>query len=381
MKNIKDCKVALLVNFIPPYRIPLYEEIAKYVKELKIFISTYMEKNRNWKIEYKNLNVFKQKCITIEKKEKHPHGFMEEIYIHIPYNTINELKEYSPDIIISGEMGLRSILSMIYKILNKNVKYILWTTLSEYSELGRGRLRNIIRKWLVPKADAILVNGNSGKRYISKFGVEEKKFFFSPYTTDISKMLSLPIEKDPKVARRMLIVSQLIERKGILQFFNALNKWALNKSDENIELIIVGDGELREKCESFIFNSNVIVKFIGSVPYEDIINYYRDCGIFVFPTLSDEWGLVVNEAMACGLVILGSIYSQAVEELISYENGFTFKPDCEEEIIKVIDSVMNLTEEEFIDIRKKNREKISNLTPQYVAKNISKAMEFVIGKD
>ncbi|HOL57778.1 MAG TPA: glycosyltransferase family 4 protein [Spirochaetota bacterium] len=380
MKNLKDCKVALLVNFIPPYRIPLYTEIAKYVKELKIFISTYMEKNRNWKVEYKDLNVFKQKCITIDRTHKHPHGFTDEIYIHIPYNTIKELEEYSPDIIISGEMGLRSILSMIYKIFHKNTKYILWATLSEYSELGRGLLRNIIRKWLIPKANAILVNGNSGKRYIKKFRVSDERLFFTPYTTDISKMLGLPLEKDSKQARRMLIVSQLIERKGLFQFFNALNNWGINNRDKNIELLIVGDGILREKLENFIFPDNISVKFVGSVPYEEVINYYKESGIFVFPTLSDEWGLVVNEAMACGLVILGSIYSQAVEELVGSENGFTFRPDCEDEIINAISQIMTLTEEELNIIRKKNREKISSLTPEYVAANVAKAMEFVINK-
>ena len=38
-------------------------------------------------------------------------------------------------------------------------------------------------------------------------------------------------------------------------------------------------------------------------------------GIFVLPTLADEWGLVVNEAMASGLPVLGSVYSQAAHEL------------------------------------------------------------------
>lgn len=378
MKDLKDCKVALLVNFIPPYRIPLYLEIAKYVKEFKVFISTYMEKNRDWVVAYNGLNVFKQKCFTIDRKQKHPHGFTEEIYIHIPYNTINELREYFPDIIISGEMGIRSILSILYKNLNKNVKHILWATLSEYSELGRGKIRYFIRKSIIPKADAVLVNGNSGKRYIKKFGVSDEKIFFAPYNTDISKMLEVPLERKNDSSKRMLIVSQLIERKGLIQFFNALNKWAMNNKEKKLELIIVGDGVLKEKLEEYKLPSNVTTQFIGSVSYDKVIDYYKNSGIFVFPTLSDEWGLVINEAMACGLVILGSLYSQAVEELITEENGITFKPDNEYDIITAIDKIMNLTDEELNTIRKKNREKIKSLTPEYVAKNILDAMKFVL---
>ena len=43
---------------------------------------------------------------------------------------------------------------------------------------------------------------------------------------------------------------------------------------------------------------------------------YAKASLFAFPTLADEWGVVVNEAMAAGLPVLGSIYSQAVEELV-----------------------------------------------------------------
>ncbi len=43
---------------------------------------------------------------------------------------------------------------------------------------------------------------------------------------------------------------------------------------------------------------------------------FEQGGILVFPTLSDEWGLVVNEAMAAGLPVLGSRYSEAVEEMV-----------------------------------------------------------------
>ena len=48
---------------------------------------------------------------------------------------------------------------------------------------------------------------------------------------------------------------------------------------------------------------------------------------FVFPTLADEWGVVVNEALAAGLPVLGSVHSQAVEELCAEgETGWIFDP-------------------------------------------------------
>src|SRR5436190_875726 len=56
--------------------------------------------------------------------------------------------------------------------------------------------------------------------------------------------------------------------------------------------------------------------------------FYSQAGILVFPTLADEWGLVVVEAMAAGLPVLGSLHSQAVEDLVTDGlDGWTFRPD------------------------------------------------------
>ena len=61
--------------------------------------------------------------------------------------------------------------------------------------------------------------------------------------------------------------------------------------------------------------------------HERMAEVYAKASLFAFPTLADEWGVVVNEAMAAGLPVLGSIYSQAVEELVEDGvSGWVFRP-------------------------------------------------------
>jgi len=65
---------------------------------------------------------------------------------------------------------------------------------------------------------------------------------------------------------------------------------------------------------------------------------YEHGGALVFPALAGDWGLVVNEAMAAGLPVLGSVYDQAVEELVvGGENGWTFRPDRPGEVYSKLD--------------------------------------------
>ncbi|OHD07722.1 MAG: hypothetical protein A2086_13540 [Spirochaetes bacterium GWD1_27_9] len=374
-------KIALLTNFITPYRLPLYKEISKRVEKLKIFLSTPMEDNRNWKPEWDDLDVTVQKNITIKKNWKHSHGFKDNLYIHIPYDTLFLLKKYKPDVIISSEMGARTIQASLYKIFNPKCKLIIWATLSEYSELGRGKLRGIIRKKLLPSADAFLANGQSGKRYINKFGIDDKKIFFAPYTTDIKEFLDIPQEKDEKTANTLLFVGQIVERKGLLQFFDVLKTWGDANPDKKVNFIIGGDGREKNTLENYSLPQNIKLEFLGNIDFKKLPEVYKRAGIFVFPSLLDEWGLVVNEALASGLPVLGSLYSQSVEELIQDGiNGFTFHPDKKDEIYYALDKALSVDQQKLKEMRDKARKTIDFLTIEYVTDNIIKAIDFVTKK-
>ena len=73
--------------------------------------------------------------------------------------------------------------------------------------------------------------------------------------------------------------------------------------------------------------------------------------ILAFPTLADDWGLVVTEAMASGLPVLGSIYSQAVEELVrDGESGWLFRPDSSDDVEAKLNSALTTSAERSRDM-------------------------------
>lgn len=370
-------RVALLTNFIPPYRLTLYKALADRLDDFQIFISTPMEPNRNWIPSWEGLNVTVQKNLTLRRSWNHPHGFSEDLYVHLPYDTLWLLRQYRPDAILSGEMGLRTMQALLYRRLNPTSRLILWATVSEYSEKGRGKLRERLRRSLVPQADAVLVNGQSGARYVSQFGVASEKIFFAPYTTNIAPFLEIPVTKEPQTAYRLLYVGQLVERKGLLQFLSALERWVRVHSERTLEFWLVGDGPLRTRLEEQVCPPNLELRFFGNVRYEKLPEFYKQAGIFVFPTLADEWGLVTNEAMAAGLPILGSLYAQSVEELtIDGETGWTFRPARPEEIDSALSRALSTPLEELETMRRRCRNGITFLTPDFVADQCLEAIRY-----
>ena len=339
-----------------------------------------MEANRPWKAENNGLNMEVQNTLTFGRPWKHPHGFSEQTYVHVPYDTLSRLSRLKPQVILSGELGARTLQAAIYKRLHKESRLIIWATVSGHSEQGRGKMRELLRREIVPSADAVLVNGANGARYVERLGVNKDKIFVVPYATDVCQFSALPPERGAREDRRLLHVGQLIERKGLRQFLSVLSLWCEAHQRDTLEFWLVGDGPERAKLEKTLVPANLSLRFWGNIGYGELAAFYGQAGILAFPTLADEWGLVVNEAMSAGLPVLGSVYSQAVEELVKDDlTGWTYRPDHADEMYKALDRALTIPRDKLEEMRLSARKFAENLTPQAVADRILEAIQFVCG--
>jgi glycosyltransferase involved in cell wall biosynthesis len=375
MSMHRDVRLAFVTNLMAPYWKPVFEALVRRYPHMRVLLSTRMESNRPWKVDWEGLDVVLQKTITVKRRWRHSRGFTEPIYVHLPLDTVRQLRSFGADVVISNEMGFRTLLALRYRKTHPNSRLIVWSEMSESTEQGRGRARCMLRQLIRKRADAFVVLGDSGARYIRSLGTDDRKIFRVPYTTDIARFAANSLPRPQEYARRLLYVGQLIERKGLLQFLESLSRWASGHAEQRVELVLTGDGPLRGRLEREPVPSNVRLTFMGNVAYEDLPRVYAQSGIFVFPTLADTWGLVVNEALASGLPVLGSVYSQAVEELIEdNSNGWVFRADEPEELYGAIDRSMNTPLDELSEMRQRARATVLGLTPAHVATLIDNAV-------
>ncbi len=371
-------RVALITNFVPPYRIPVFEELARRVGDLRIFISTAMEPDRPWRAEFGGLRVEVQRNVTLNGLWRHPRGFREPLCIHVPYDTLWRLFRTRPRVVISAEMGLRTLQAVFYRLLRPRSKLLVWATVSEHTEQGRGAWRSRLRRFLLRHADGVLVNGESGARYISRVGVDDSRVFRVPYTTDVELFGRMSGPRAQSERRRLFYVGRLSERKGLVPFVETLREWADRNRERFVELWLTGDGPQRARLEKMELPRNLRLRFCGNVDYADLPALYAQAGIFVFPTLADEWGVVVNEALASGLPVLGSAYSQAVEELVrDGVNGWVFCPDRAEDAFRAVDRALNASPDELEAMGRAACASVSGLTPAAVAGKIADAVDEV----
>jgi glycosyltransferase involved in cell wall biosynthesis len=134
----------------------------------------------------------------------------------------------------------------------------------------------------------------------------------------------LGIPPDVKV---MLFVGRLAQEKNLSVLFEAA---ALTfQKDPSLRLWLVGDGPYRAECLSMVRKLGIgdRVRFVGFVPRQDVDRYYAAADLFVFSSLTETQGLVVQEAMMYGLpaVVVGAGgVSDAVSDGV---NGYVVRND------------------------------------------------------
>jgi len=371
-------KAALLTNFIPPYRLSLYKELERKVEELQIFVSTEMEENRSWMVNHGDLKVKVQTNISYKKRWKNELGFVDTTDVHLPINTIFLLKHYNPDVVFSNEMGFRSLLAAMYCILYKK-PLILWLALSEHTETNKGFVRTLLRKQLLKRAAVVLCNGMSCENYVRTLN-QKVNTVYIPCTSDYEVVTKgKEIFNDEKI---IFYSGLLVERKGIKEMTTSLLNWAKQHPNTNVKLLIAGDGPEKKEFKILEKQGNIKCELLGNVNYEEVKNLYLTSDLYLFPTLGDEWGVVVNEAFACGIPVIGSIYSQSVLELVKHdETGWQYNPSDVSSFVEVFDKAINSAPEELIKMSENCLNTISDYTPKKVAEKLRKAIDYAVLND
>lgn len=124
----------------------------------------------------------------------------------------------------------------------------------------------------------------------------------------------------------MLFVGSLIALKGLNYLLDAWQQLPPTiRASVSLVLVGRGDQEVRLKEQAAQLGLENVV-FTGAKQADELRVFYAMSDLFVFPSLMDTWGLVVNEAMAQGTPVLCSRYAGAAEMIVPEMNGALFDP-------------------------------------------------------
>ena len=170
-----------------------------------------------------------------------------------------------------------------------------------------GRVKGVVFPHMLKQFDACLYVGQRNREYLEHYGVAAKRLFFSPHCVDNDAFGRASAAargvggRGPSGSRRrVLFVGRLVDSKRPMDVVQAVVR--LVSEGQPVDLVIAGAGELQGRMEEAARTAGVDAKFLGFVNQSQLPGVYASSDVIVLPSIATEtWGLVVNEAMACGV--------------------------------------------------------------------------------
>jgi len=317
---VAGLRVALVESHVASYRVPFLGALQERADELTVF-GCRMAEGVEARLRDLDVQVRRLPHVLLPRRRRHPYGFSMPESIEVPVRIRHELLANQPDVVISGDLGLRSVQCASYR-RETGAPLVLWTRLSEHSELARGPLRRAIRERLVRSADSLVVNGASGSAYLRSIGADPVRIAVVPQALNPEAVAHERISAHGGPTR-LLFVGKVVSGKGLHQLLTACRSLPAG----TWTLTIVGDGDERGRLENECTSWNLPVTFTGGQTPPQVAAHLARSDYLVHPSLSDEWALVVGEALASGVPVLGSVLADAVNELVTDgENGWKLDP-------------------------------------------------------
>lgn len=328
-------RVVFVTNELPPYRRPVFERLGERAGlDMRILVCTRREAHRPWSgagdLRTVKVQPVGNLSLKLRQKISGDREFESDRLVHIPIGLPWSLLRYNADMIVSGGFGFASIVAwMVARLTGK--KLMLWSEeVPEAAQHISPRQRRI-RQFLIPRADGWMAWGQRAVDYFVQEGVSRSRVNFCPQAVDNDfwrEATALARSKITRAGQRrtVLYVGQLSARKGIKELLAAI---ALIPPDTlgRLEFLFVGAGPeeatIREHAERL---RPAVVNVGAVVPMERLPEYYAQASLVVFPSLIDVWGLVVNEAMAAGIPVVGSSRAGSAELIRDGINGAIVDP-------------------------------------------------------
>jgi glycosyltransferase involved in cell wall biosynthesis len=348
-------KIGILTNMPTPYRTKMWESYAE-IKDINmdIYYCTDKEEDRYW-------NIIKNEKVS----EYFLPGFTIKNSYHFNISILKYFKNYDAWFIGGYNMFTSQLLILLCKIFD--IPYILLIDGINPQKLDKNNVLDFLKKYYIKGQFATLANGIIGKKFVKKFDFSEENVFDQKLTVDVDKFKNK--SKNKRIYKReiknkynirddeivLLYVGRIIKQKGVQDLIEA-TKHFRNKQIP-VKILIVGEGEYKTFLEKEK-DDNII--FCGVVDNEKLHKYYYSADLFILPTYSDVWGLVINEAMSCALPIITTNEAGASLELIK-DNGEIYNAGNISELVMCIEKLMGI----------KNHKSNYNISSYDLKKNLS----------
>ena len=204
-------------------------------------------------------------------------------------------------------------------------------------------------------ADAVVAVSSTCLKKIDTLGLT------TPTMRILNGFAAQNVQTQAKIPRRLIQVGTLSYQKRVELTVRAVA--LLKERYADVSLVIVGQGDQREKLESLCAQLGLTqnVRFTGQCANATVLEEMARSEIFIMPSVNEGFGIVYIEAMASGCVTIGT-QGEGIADLIRHgENGYLVVPDSVDSIVETVAHCFE-NAEEASRVAMQGREDANDLT-------------------
>lgn len=296
-----------------------------------------------------------------------------------------------PDLLVTYYVGPLSVLPWL-AAYRRGIATAIWTFVYFERWIPRVPWKEKLARYMFSRTDGVITLGPDGRSYARGFGTPDERIHYARFGIDFDRFAPVRAgtesERDSVRATlglrgvTFIYVGRLEPGKGLPHLLDAFailqRRMALR--GEEVSLLLVGEGKDRPKLEARCEAEGVRnVVFAGFQQTARLPTYFAAGDVFVFPSLGDPYGLVVDEALASGLPVISTTIGEITERVDEGESGFVVPPANSAALLDrmerlVVDAALRK------EMGKVAAERIREFTPERWAAEFEGAVEQILAR-
>ena len=279
-----------------------------------------------------------------------------------------------------------AVISILVRILLQ-MKFGIWTSSTIMDRRHDSQFRHRLKKLMFKQAAVVLVPGARAEEYTRALGA--RRVVHTPncidvarFHADLTEARRAPVRDEQSgTSVNCLYVGRLAPEKDVERLLLALS---LVESSVRaaLSVTIVGEGPQRHQLMDMANQLGLtdIISFVGLKIGSELAGYYHWADVLVLPSLSEPWGLVVNEAMQADVVPVVSSKVGCIPELIApSETGFIFEAGDERDLARQLTQIAS-NPESIRALKGAAARRIADFTPAAFARGIAEGVTEAVGR-
>jgi glycosyltransferase involved in cell wall biosynthesis len=347
-------KFALLTEIPAPYRIPLFNALADRVDFRALFLARsdprrpyYEPHAEEWRFEHRVLA-----GRQLRRGSR---------WIVLSRGVGQELRDFRPDAVGVGGWNQPAFWQASAYCKRHRVPLLVWVESTARDARPESRPLELAKRALIRRASGFFVPGRASAEYVRSFGVPDEQVSQAPNAVDAEIFGRASVDRSGRDSCTFLYAGRLDPEKGLDVLLRAFARVPG-------ELVLAGSGAEEARLRAL---ADGRVRFLGPLDRDELPAVYARADVFVLPSRSEPWGMVLNEAAAAGLPLVATEGAGAAHDLVEDGvNGFRVPVDDEDALAAALS---RLAEDEPFRLAAgaRSRELVARFTPEAWADGVT----------